>query len=363
MCRSVTALCTLVLIALVAFVSLFVVSQTSATSKGAESRYKITSEPTCPGCSIEVSTVVTLQGSTPDEGLICDYVTVSVDSRNRFYVGPGCNRWEVLIYNDEGVLIDRIGQRGEGPGEFLDIGIVWVDEQDQLHVFDNAQRRRTVYSPEMTILGVFHNPGVPTRVARGVEGTLVQQIPFRPAIRSDIAGLPLHVVSESGEILRSFGASNPVFRIDQFPVLYERAIAAAGRGLIWSALPNQYVIELWRLDGTHVLTMERETSWFRSWDYYDLNESPSLVTSIRQDQDKKLWTLTLIAEDQVREGYSRPLYDSVIEVIDLRGKALVASRRVDRVFGRWTKGLLWSFKRHESGDLSLDIWRARVHDY
>lgn len=70
---------------------------------------------------------------------------VVVDSQNRFYVAEKRQN-QIKVFDQTGLFLTRIGQRGRGPGEFQDLSGMVIDEQDRLVVIDRFTQRVTVFS-------------------------------------------------------------------------------------------------------------------------------------------------------------------------------------------------------------------------
>jgi hypothetical protein len=62
------------------------------------------------------------------------------------------NRTELRFYDRDGVHLRTVGRRGEGPGEFRDIGGL-VLARDTLFVYDRSNQRLTFLSPAGEVLG------------------------------------------------------------------------------------------------------------------------------------------------------------------------------------------------------------------
>lgn len=70
---------------------------------------------------------------------------VDVDSRGQIYAGDALA--EIVVMNEDGSLVRRIGGMGFGPGEFESISTVHLLPGDSLYVYDGAASRATVYLP------------------------------------------------------------------------------------------------------------------------------------------------------------------------------------------------------------------------
>jgi hypothetical protein len=71
---------------------------------------------------------------------------VGVDSHQRIYVGDGLG--EIMVLDENGALLRRLGGMGAGPGEFQSVGTIHLLPGDSLYVYDGAAQRATVYVPD-----------------------------------------------------------------------------------------------------------------------------------------------------------------------------------------------------------------------
>jgi hypothetical protein len=72
----------------------------------------------------------------------------------------------------------------------------------------------------------------------------------------DRAGLPLHLISPEGQVIRSFGSISGAYRSD-IPLHDRRQLTPAGSRAVWSAWALQYVIERWSEGGSLERTLQR----------------------------------------------------------------------------------------------------------
>lgn len=72
---------------------------------------------------------------------------MAVDSRGRLYVAD--SGWDgLLVFSDTGMPEGVIGRAGKGPGEFERVSAVRIDVQDSVYVWDELQKRITIFSPD-----------------------------------------------------------------------------------------------------------------------------------------------------------------------------------------------------------------------
>lgn len=71
---------------------------------------------------------------------------VAVNSEGMIYVGDWRNT-NVLVFGADGSVVDTIGRRGQGPGEFTAVHGVVVGREDSLYVYDANTARLSVFGP------------------------------------------------------------------------------------------------------------------------------------------------------------------------------------------------------------------------
>ena len=72
---------------------------------------------------------------------------IAVNSAGQIFVADN-QAPSVLVFSDAGQLLERIGSRGEGPGEFSEVERVTVGARDTVFVWDGEMDRVSVFSPE-----------------------------------------------------------------------------------------------------------------------------------------------------------------------------------------------------------------------
>jgi len=78
-------------------------------------------------------------------GGILGYIQdVAVDKEGNIFILDGEDQ-KIKKYNKKGKLIDEIGGRGKGPGEFLNFNKIVVDKNNYIYISDNGNKRITIY--------------------------------------------------------------------------------------------------------------------------------------------------------------------------------------------------------------------------
>lgn len=169
-------------------------------AQGSASILTIEHRASCATCSVSLERLFTL--GTSSDSLLLAGGHLERDSYGRFYaVAVGMRA--VAVFDPSGRPERGVGRPGQGPGEFQsDILGVVVTAGDSLRVID-IRGRVSVFGPRGAFARAYQMP-VPN-----ITGTT-----FLPGGRSVIGkslntpagiGLPYHLISDSGTVIRSFG--------------------------------------------------------------------------------------------------------------------------------------------------------------
>jgi len=323
-------------------------------------------------CEIVLTRIATLS-DREDPGM---FVTgspplVARDSAGRLFQAA---RHGVVVFDQDGGVVRRIGGPGQGPGEFQFTYYPLIGPGDSLHVFDVRLQRLTVLGPELTVERT--NPGVrhPASLIRADGSYIVAGQIQTP----DHIGFPVHLMSPEGTVLTSFGTDTPQHRPD-LPLATTRVAGLSGDGTVWTAPPGEYRLERWDpRRGVRLDSVEVESPWFRQSVRLPRDESMerpvSLIQGIWEDEDGLVWVLARdAAEDwqpaetsllhQTLEPEARNrIHDAVLEVIDPATGAVLVSRRFDeRLWVHPGSGLLTSHETSDPFVEAFDVWIAHLH--
>lgn len=61
----------------------------------------------------------------------------------------------IYIFSKDGIYLRSIGRRGQGPGEYLTIICIDIDNEDNIYIYDNANRRFSIFSYQGKLIGDF----------------------------------------------------------------------------------------------------------------------------------------------------------------------------------------------------------------
>jgi hypothetical protein len=306
---------------------------------------RIAEDPTCPACTVRLSTIATL--ALPSSGGPAPALpsSVTLDSRGRIWVfGEGLP----LVFDAAGAKLNQvrmIAGREAGfryPSDALAVG-------DSVVVLDQISGVAAVFGPDLVELREtrFALPLVRAKIVRWPDFVIGVGLLPMPAAK----GWPLHRVSvtaDEAKVLLSFGAGNGQLRAATMEINDQR-ISPTETGTFWSFLPSRYRLTKWdsTLHATEIL--ERHPAWFPDSGQAGLG-SPTTppaaaVSGLRADSTGLLWAFISVPSEiwpsawpARRPGlaevssssiaYER-LYRTSIEVIDVRSKRVVTRAFTD----------------------------------
>lgn len=270
-----------------------------------------------------------------------------------------------------------LGREGRGPLEFQGVHSMAV-RSDSVLVLDGNNGRITLIHQGAEARTWMAQSGSWTTA--WLDGVLVtnnasQPRHFRPR--------PFYALDlESGE-QTALGDSLPK-RAEDFDQTHLYWLHPAGERSFWAVRwVGTYRIELWDAMGRHLMTFQRETSWFPdndTWHQPDPDHPPNPhVMAVWPDAERPevLWIATSVPDRRWREALGRSqraegqvyypvldqerAYDTMIEAIDLSSGVLLASRRVD-----WNArvtigpGLVGAARETEDLLPYVEIWRTTL---
>jgi len=117
-----------------------------------------------------------------------------------FIVGDAGNKC-IYIFSDNGKYKGKLGRKGQGPGEFLGLGIFDIDKDDNIFISDIVNRRMTIMSSKGDVLGMFYINFEPdTRFIVTQRGEILVNLPKN--------NYYFTLYSKDGNILRNIGLIN-----------------------------------------------------------------------------------------------------------------------------------------------------------
>ncbi len=187
---------------------------------------------------VEVVRLGSLDGAHDAFGRVMD---VALSRSGRIVVADDQN-YNVVVFGPDGRYVGTMGRKGQGPGEFVSPWKVAVDAQDSVFVWDAGLARISVFRPDLRFRRSF---AVPPQ-------WLVNSLQFFQDGRLLVAAYgrrepgPLHLLSRSGRLERSFGPRVNSPDLSGFEAsLLGGTVDVAGQTLVYSA-KSPY--EVWFLD-------------------------------------------------------------------------------------------------------------------
>lgn len=266
-------------------------------------------------------------GSRPDPS----WTSVALDSRGRIYTaatgqsGPGT----VLAWNADGSFRATVGREGQGPGELGGRGLkrVYVGAGDSLIVRDAG--RWSVFGPDLAFGRVMTSTAL--QRARDHVHPLDDGrfLVTEPAPGAE-PGHWFHVVSATGEVVRSFGPADPAAVADHGwdPAnLPPRASAYRGGATFWAApaatADGEYALEEWSVDGRLLRTLRRTAPWLHEEVAVGPRMTLPAFQLLNQDEAGLLWVLAIVQDPQSRDpGEEAPEGERDSAMFDLRWEVI-----------------------------------------
>ena len=340
--------------------------------------------PVCAACSLDISAMVELgdregPGIIGGPNMVGETARVARSHDGDYYVAAALGDGRLLRFSPDGVFQDGIGRAGEGPGEYV-LPVLLAGSADDLTILDVVPFRLT------NIRG-----GEVTTTSLPVRGHTWAVLADGRHIYSGLsherkgAGQPLHLYDvASGRVTRSFGGEG--VRVDPGPRRGRArlSVAAAADGNIWVARENRYRIDKWSPDGDHIKRIERDAPWFRPWEDwpgsdYEVRPLPVIMGVGDWGNDLLMVVVKLADADwrpiqptRILQGHEmlfpeeeEKIYDTVIEVLDIRSGTVLARTRVDaKVRGLVGQDGFHSFAEHsELGEPKIVVWSVALSGY
>lgn len=319
---------------------------------------------------VKLSRVATLVQGPDNIGFSDRAIGQSSVSGNRYYVvDPLSFPEQVIVLDRMGRYQQRIGGRGDGPGEFIGELNVIGEHADSLLVYNPSRRSVSVFDPALRFVRRYT-----TFVALGSsaileDGRIVTNA-FPPT--AEAIGFPVHVLDATGRRIHSFGKTPRSYTPDTH-FGDTRVIARGPTESVWVAHKYRYVIEHWTLSGQLRQSFVRRVDWFPPYQEGTVINFPRAeITKIAQDSEGLLWIQMLVPDPQapavpivndrlrMDRASRETLYDTIVEVLDPANGLIIASSRHDGIFrGTMRPDMVMGFEETPSFEGLLTVWQMR----
>jgi hypothetical protein len=338
-------------------------------------RVEVAEEPSCPRCVIEVARIATL--GQPVTDAVIDGVTrslVALPHGGFLLLTYGSGKLP-LRFSEDGKYLGPLGRKGEGPGEFGNPIHLRVTG-DTLRVIDAAPSRASVFTADLRF--VRSEPLDP--VAPPVADVLYLRdggvVLSAPGTGPD--GLPRLLHYRNPQKGRSADFDYPAVFMSSQPNLQRRQLAAGSGNTLWSLHGLEYVLDHWTPEGKLIEQVTRQVPWFPAAPAGMTAPSPTtppqpLGLRIHADDSGLLWVFILVADKnwasgliesgrgQFRIDNRGKYYDTIIEVIDVVERKVVARKRVDEAIALATSARVTAGDREVDGLYPVvDVWRLKL---
>ena len=335
----------------------------------------------CDSCAIHLVHRARL-GSAADSTEPHRFLWITPLRRGGYIVAPSIDRARLLFYDSQGRMVRVFGHPGPGPGEFGVIGGAVQGRGDSIFVFERAPRRVSVFDQAMQYARMFRLPDdVSGGVAVRADGALVVPHVIRTP---ELSAIPVHVYAPDGARLASFGADGHEYS-PAAATRFLRRVGVANDGSIWVAHVTRYRLEQWSADGRLLRSIERRPDWFEPWDGPFPQPAqvrpPAQISAIWPVDERHVAVVLLVPDAHWRQlrpepkdrierpgqnGFPswteyRQLYDTVVEVLDIRSGTVVARRRMDGMFTPTTVPMVMYARRDTpDGTWQADVWQLAI---
>lgn len=331
----------------------------------------------CSACRLERTRLVRLD---PDHAVRASSVAIVRDEV--LVVPDGGGQVPILRFElTTGRYLGESGRVGQGPGEFLSPQFLAALPGDTLFVFDYHTQRFSLLEPA----SYRYVRGAPVSVARpsgavlnGTGGVLWVAAVIGQARQ---VGYPLHLFRQDGVWVRSVGIERPVLRWNEH-LLFSRRISRGPGGTVWAVSTyGPLTIETFDASGTLLRRALYRPAWFPEQTMQQKLGDPPLVERppfwVSNDREvwitslvpAKDWQTGIVRRDDPTHGAKTPmvgdiakLFDTMVEVFDMRGRHVVFRTRLDEAVIHALPGGLFVVYREERGgtpEVTIERWTLR----
>jgi hypothetical protein len=305
--------------------------------------------PLCTTCAISVQHVLTIGTSEGQASFANLPRAVGADGQGRYWILSDGDMPKV--FSATGRLLQEVGRRGRGPGEFTSPVRFVRLPGDSVLVIDAALLTGTVVGPNLQVI---RSIAVPFELRSTIALEWPRNVWSTGAwLTPDAAGWPLHRLSFAdvrAAALSSFGPDGGDLRPSE--IEFWPALAGGQSGGVWVADAIRYRITEWTAAGALLRTFNRKPTWFSGNPMILSRHEPpaALVRAISEGRDGLLWVFVSVPGQNWREAWADAsvdrrgrgevaparfisaydkLYRTMVEVIDPARERVVARRLVE----------------------------------
>lgn len=331
----------------------------------------------CSECEIVLDTVATLHGAF----LRGPGSLVARDSDGRTYVVDG-NDGVVKQYGTTGQFVREIGRRGGGPGEYEGIRNLLTGRGDSLFILDASLARLSVFGENGEFLGA-----TPAAVGAGVDAAMLADGRLivntqQPIVLGD-SMYSVQVIARNGSVL-PFGAASAFD--PQSPWTKVRHLVGLNDGGVVVAHPYSFRLDLYGPGQVSPTVVRLAAEWAPT---SPLRSAPSdgllgqpytpQIAALWEDANGRLWlemdvpasdwkpgpssyeALNQLSESERTAVLTRPRLETIIEVVDLDKREVIARSKFRGALGAPVGGGYWATSQESSvGEPSLRLTRFRL---
>jgi hypothetical protein len=336
----------------------------------------VPSDAACPTCEIRLVRVATM-GDADGPGMVHQQGHLTRDSRGRFYLTSNGDPATIRLFDPAGRFLQMIGRRGRGPGEWTNVPMVTVLPGDSLLVQEPPSRRATLLDPAFRPTGTFVLPTFAMYTVVLGDGRVVMSAQDRTGRVS-----PLTLVDRTGKVIRGFGEGEaptvPGTIMTKFRVVGE----ASERGSVWSARMTEYLVERFDSTGARTMALRRQADWFPPGGTHagtlGVDRQPPTIFALFERGDS-LWVFSRVDdldwqprppvpymgnEDMkyTPDSYRDLLFDTIVEVIDVRSGRLILSQRLrPNLVSVTPDGHVFTYEEDGDGNPRYVAWRLAMN--
>lgn len=314
-------------------------SQRSADGDS-ETVLRLTGEPACEQCQIKLEPIAVLghpldPASVRADAAVAGCKVAPFGDDGAFLVAGAVGGGELLVYEQGDEPASTVGRRGAGPGELgSDFRIITVS--DTIILIDNSNARIITRTMDGEILQSVQLPRRVNSVARLPNGDFV----IHGRLTTGRDQPVIDIIDASGQHVASLGRTQQqAWDTDQWVI---------GNG----ASADYWAVSMWNYQlyrgsaQALVPAAVREVDWFPAdnvWSSAILETEPAspLISYVHETDEHLLWVFVALADpdwasdlpDAGSAQWFRDAFDTMVEVIDLESRTVLANHRVDDYLG------------------------------